>query len=224
MRKAREGKLLRNSRAHYGFKHDETGESYVVDEEEMRVVRRIFCAIAEGQTIYRVKRSLEIDGVAPPANGERGGKYWSAPYLRRVIDEDVYRPHSYAEVAELVTPEVAARLEESESYGIFWFNRTRTTRKRVSEAGPGGAGREYRWRYSARKNPYEQRIAIPIPHSGIPREIVDTARAMVGVDPVGAAPVLAEAGQAAALEVGVDSATRCGGVLLHAHAAVPAPD
>jgi Recombinase zinc beta ribbon domain/Recombinase len=179
LRKAREGKLLRNSRAHYGFKHDETGESYVVDEEEMRVVRRIFCAIAEGQTIYRVKRSLEIDGVAPPANGERGGKYWSAPYLRRVIDEDVYRPHSYAEVAELVTPEVAARLEESESYGIFWFNRTRTTRKRVSEAGPGGAGREYRWRYSARKNPYEQRIAIPIPHSGIPREIVDTARAMV---------------------------------------------
>jgi hypothetical protein len=179
LRKAREGKLLRNSRAHYGFKHDETGESYVVDEEEMRVVRRIFCAIAEGQTIYRVKRSLEIDGVAPPANGERGGKYWSAPYLRRVIDEDVYRPHSYAEVAELVTPEVAARLEESESYGIFWFNRTRTTRKRVSEAGPGGAEREYRWRYSARKNPYEQRIAIPIPHSGIPREIVDTARAMV---------------------------------------------
>jgi site-specific DNA recombinase len=177
LRKAREGKLLRNSRAHYGYKHDETGESYVVYEEEMSVVRRIFRAIAEGQTIYRMKRTLEIDGVRPPTNGTRGGKYWSASYLRRVIDEDVYRPHSYAEVAELATPEVAARLDESESYGIFWFNRTRTTRKRVSEAGPGG--REYRWRHTVRKNPRDQWIAIPVPHSGIPREIVDAARAMV---------------------------------------------
>jgi site-specific DNA recombinase len=177
LRKAREGKLLRNSRAHYGFKHDQTGESYVVDEAEMRVVRRIFCAIAEGQTIYRVKRSLETGGVAPPANGERGGKHWSASYLRRVIDEDVYRPHSWVEVAELVAPEVAARLDQDESYGIFWFNRTRTTRKRVSEAGPDG--REYRWRYTVRKNPREQWVAIPVPHSGIPREIVDTARTMV---------------------------------------------
>src|ERR687894_497957 len=32
LKKAREGKLLRNARAHYGFKHHETGESYVVYE------------------------------------------------------------------------------------------------------------------------------------------------------------------------------------------------
>ena len=177
LRKAREGKLLRNSRAHYGFKHDAAGESYVVDEAEMRVVRRIIRAVAAGETLYRVKRSLELDGVSPPANGSRGGKYWSASYLRRVIEEDVYRPHPYAEVAGLVAPEVAARLDESESYGIFWFNRTRTTRKRETAVGPDG--REYRWRYTVRRNPREQWVAIPVPHSGIPREVVDAARAML---------------------------------------------
>src|ERR687898_2840615 len=35
LQKARDGKILRNSRAHYGFQHDETGEAYVVQEETM---------------------------------------------------------------------------------------------------------------------------------------------------------------------------------------------
>jgi hypothetical protein len=187
LRKAREGKLLRNSRAHYGFKHDETGESYVVDETEMRVVRRIFCAVAKGQTLYRVKRSLELDSVPPPTNGKKGGKYWSASYLRRLVKEDVYKPHSYQEVAELVAPEVATRLDHGESYGIFWFNRTRTTRKRDSVAGPDG--REYRWRYTVHKNPREQWVAIPVPHSGIPREMVDAARDMLQNQTYTARPV-----------------------------------
>ncbi len=177
LRKAREGKLLRNSRPHYGFKHDESGESYVVDEAEMAVVRRIFRAVAEGQTLYRVKRSLELDGVPSPANGQKGGRYWSASYLRTLVKEDVYRPHPYAEVTELVAPEVAARLRESGSYGIFWFNRTRTIRKRESVAGPDG--REYRWRYKVSQNPRDQWVAIPVPHSGLPRDLVDGAREML---------------------------------------------
>src|SRR5215216_3842817 len=41
LRKAKQGKLIRNSRAHYGFEYDETGEDYVVYEQEMSVVRRI---------------------------------------------------------------------------------------------------------------------------------------------------------------------------------------
>jgi site-specific DNA recombinase len=42
LQKARKGKLVRNARAHYGFKYDETGERYLVSEEEMAIVRRIF--------------------------------------------------------------------------------------------------------------------------------------------------------------------------------------
>jgi site-specific DNA recombinase len=177
LRKAREGKLLRNSRAHYGFKHDETGECYVVDESEMSVVRRIFRAVAEGQTFHRIKRSLELDGVPPPTNGARGGKYWSASYLRTLVLEDVYKPHTNAEIRELVASEVAAKLDEAKSYGIFWFNRRRTTRKRVSVASANG--REYKWRYTVKNNPREQWVAIPVPHSGIPRELLETAREMI---------------------------------------------
>jgi hypothetical protein len=47
----------------------------------------------------------------------------------------------------------AARLDDSKSYGIFWFNRRRTTRKRVLVAGANG--REYKWRYTVRDNPRE---------------------------------------------------------------------
>src|SRR5918998_2294068 len=43
------------------------------------------------------------------------------------------------------------RGDEAKSYGVFWSNRTRTTRRRVSEAGPNG--REYRWRYSVHQKP-----------------------------------------------------------------------
>jgi site-specific DNA recombinase len=91
--------------------------------------------------------------------------------------EDVYRPHTYTEIEALVSSAVVARLDESESYGNFWSNRTRTTRKRVAEAGP--SGRKYRWRYSARKNPKEQWIAIPVPDAGVQRETADAAREMV---------------------------------------------
>jgi hypothetical protein len=72
---------------------------------------------------------------------------------------------------------VAARLDESASYGIFLFNRTRTTRKRLSEAGPDG--REYRWERKVHRNPRAQWIAIPVPDAGLLPETVEAARGMV---------------------------------------------
>jgi site-specific DNA recombinase len=173
LRKAREGKLLRNSRAHYGFEHGATGEAYLVAEEQMQVVRCIFRGVAEGQSLNSIRRTLEIEGVPAP----KGGRYWSPSFLRTIVFEDVYRPHPFAEIAGLVAPEVAAKLDASKSYGIFWSNRTRRLRTQVSESGPNG--REYRWRHKVRKNPPEQWIAIPVPDAGLPRELVDAARDMV---------------------------------------------
>ncbi len=177
LRKAREGKLLRNGRAHYGFKHDDTGNGYVVDPVEMPVVWRIFELVGGGETLYGVKRTLERESVPPPSNGSKGGEYWGASYLRTVIKDDVYRPHTYLEIAELVAPEVADRLDDSGYYGICWFNRTRTTRKRVRK--PGAEGLEYKWSYTVRNNPRDQWVAIPIPNADIPRHLVDQARAML---------------------------------------------
>jgi len=177
LRKAREGKLNRNGRANYGFRHNVAGDGYEVYEAEMQVVHRIFRSVVNGMSLYGIKRALEIDGVPPPGNSNKGGKYWHASYVRKLVQDDAYTPFSYEEIEALVTPEVAAKLDGSKRYGIYWFNRTRTTRKRVSTNGT--EGREYKWRYSVHKNPQEQWIAIPIPEAGIPREIVEAAREMI---------------------------------------------
>src|SRR5215218_6470209 len=177
LRKAREGKLNKNGRANYGFRHNEIGDGYEVYEPEMLVVHRIFRSVVSGMSLYGIKRALEIDGVPPPGNSNKGGEYWHASYLRNVILDDVYTPYPYEEIEPLVTSEVAAKLDRSKRYGIYWFNRTRTTRKRISTN--GAEGREYKWRYLVHKNPREQWIAIPIPEAGIPREIVEAAREMI---------------------------------------------
>jgi site-specific DNA recombinase len=178
LQKARKGKLLRGSHANYGFKYTATGDSYVVYEEEMSVVRRIFHDVSAGQTLYGIKLSLEREGVPAPKNG----RYWSQSFLRSVVMEDVYKPHNRPEIEALVdegllAQEVASRLDRDKSYGIFWFNRTCTTRKRVSSTGLDG--REYRWRHSVRKNPRDQWIAIPVPDAGVPRDVIDAAREMI---------------------------------------------
>ena len=183
LRKAREGKLLKNGRAQYGFRYDESGERYEVVEEEMRVVRRIFRELADGASLHSVKRVLEVEGVLSPGNGRalKSG-YWSGSYVRRVVEDDVYKQHTAEEIAGLVeeglmASDVAARLDPSRSYGIFWFNRSRTTRKRVSTSGSDGS-REYRWRHSVKRNPREQWIAIPVPDAGVSRELFETAKNM----------------------------------------------
>jgi site-specific DNA recombinase len=69
LQKARKGKLIRNGRAHYGFKYDEAGDHYLVNEEEMAVVRRIFRLISSGSSLHSIKRTLEMDDIPP--SGER---------------------------------------------------------------------------------------------------------------------------------------------------------
>jgi site-specific DNA recombinase len=85
----------------------------------------------------------------PPGNGYKArGRFWNQAFLRKVLEDDVYRPHDSDEIAGLVSEgllasDVAAGLDEYSNYGIFWFNRTSTTRKRISEV--GSSGKEYRW-------------------------------------------------------------------------------
>jgi len=183
LQKAKKGRLIRNSRAHYGFEYDKTGDHYVVDEEKMAVVRRIFHAVAGGSSLYGVKCSLESDDVPPPGNGDKAsGRFWYTNFLGTVVKDDVYKPHTSDEIAGLVdegllAEEISASLDESSSYGIFWFNRTRTIRKRVTKV--GSTGKEYRWQRKTYQKPRDQWIAIPVPDAGIPREIVEAAREMV---------------------------------------------
>ena len=59
LRKAREGKVIAIHTPNYGFRYNASRDGYEVDEEAMRVVRRIFRMMgSEHCTLYAVKRTL----------------------------------------------------------------------------------------------------------------------------------------------------------------------
>jgi site-specific DNA recombinase len=174
LQKAREGKILAGRRPKYGFKLNAMRDGYEVDEEGMRVVRRIFEMVGvKSQTLHAVKRALEREGEKSPDGKPR----WDIPVIRRLILSDVYRPHSYNEIAKLVSAKVAARLEPDKKYGVWWYNRHRITRKQIAEDGLGE--RYYRYVTKTTEKDRSEWIAVPVPDSGIPGEWVDAAREAV---------------------------------------------
>ena len=172
LQKARQGKVVAGPRPNFGFQYNATRDNYLVDEEQMQTIRRIFREVgAEGRTLYAVKAALDQECVTPPL----GGRYWSLKYIRDRVHDDVYRPHSFEEVSALVSAEVALRLDPSKSYGVWWFNRRRHETRHIAESGPGGE-RRYRRQSKVSVKPRSEWIAVPVPDSGIPREWVDRAR------------------------------------------------
>src|SRR5215204_3344534 len=171
LQKAREGKVLAVHRPPYGFQYNDARDNYVVDPEKMAVVERMFRMVGvEGYTMNATRLAFNREGVRPPS----GGRFWSPKYVREAIRDDVYRSHSYEEVAELVSPDVAARLDPKKRYGIWYFNRRPYVTKQVSVNGP--EGRSYRRTTKVFDKPRSEWIAVPVPESGIPREWVDAAR------------------------------------------------
>src|SRR5215204_5239901 len=171
LQKAREGKVVAGERPPYGFRHNDARDNYVVDDERIQIVKRIFRMVgAEGYTMSATRLTFNREGVSPPS----GGRYWSPKYIREAIKDDVYRPHTFEEVAALVSPTVAARLDSEKRYGIWWFNRRRYTSKQVAVGGP--EGRTYRRHTTVKDKPRSEWIAVPVPESGIPREWIDAAR------------------------------------------------
>ena len=173
LQKAREGKVMAGRSPRYGFEINASRDGYEVDEEKMGVVRRIFREVAEGATLRAIKLKLEGEGVPTP----RGAKFWDRSFFRNCVLDDVYRPHSFEEVAGVVSPEVAGRLDPTRSYGLWWFNRRKMTSWQVSEASEGG--RRYGRKYSSHIKPKEEWIAVPVPDSGIPRGLADAARVAI---------------------------------------------
>jgi hypothetical protein len=79
----------------------------------MQVVQSIFRMIGEEHaTLYKTKRGLERAGLPTPG----GGKLWHAKVLRNYILDEVYKPHTHAEMMALVdagqmSASVATRLD-----------------------------------------------------------------------------------------------------------------
>ncbi len=91
-----------------------------------------------------------------------------------VLLNDVYCSYSYEEVKPLVAPEVAARLDHEQRYGIFWHNTKRNMYKHVTESRLNG--KTYHKKRKVTPKPREEWIAVPVPSSGTPQDWVDTAR------------------------------------------------
>jgi site-specific DNA recombinase len=174
LRKAREGKVVAGHTPNYGFRFNESRDGYEVDEEKMAVVRRIFRMVAvEGVNTRGVARTLEREGEPNPG----GSRYWYKHVIKRFILDDVYKRHSFEEISGLISSDVAAHLDPEKRYGVWWFNRRRTARKQVAASGPNG--REYRSKSCVAYKDKAEWIAVPVPDSGVLRELVDAARAVV---------------------------------------------
>jgi site-specific DNA recombinase len=174
LRKVREGKLLAPPTTRYGFKLNAGRDAYEVDEAEMEVIRRIFRMVGvEGRLPGSLARIFDREGVPRP----KGTKRWDRSFFRECILADIYKPHSVEEVRTVVSAEVAARLDPEKRYGLSWFNRRGVKVGQVSEPGP--EGRRYRKTYRWHHKPKEEWVAVPVPDSGIPRDLVEAARDVV---------------------------------------------
>ncbi len=181
MRKARQGEIIANRQPVYGFRFTEDRKGYEVDSETMLVVRRIFEMVAGGASLFSVKRTLDREGIPTPSSGHptRGdGRFWSQAFLKKCITHDAYRPHTNEELQELLHTDVVSRLDPDKRYGVWWYGRQRHTYKQEAETTAGGA-RRYRKSKKSIWVPQEQWIGVPVPNSGIPREVVDAAREAV---------------------------------------------
>lgn len=169
LRKVREGKLIRSRIPNYGFGYDESGDHYLVDEEKMRVVRRIFDEVARGASLNSVRRMLEEEGVPAPAC-ER----WSSTQIGRIAASDVYFPHTIAELRELgVKEDVLAGLDPHSHYGVWWYNRRDVATERVRQDG------EYKNRVRKTRRDRHDWVPVPVPDAGVSREVVEKARRAV---------------------------------------------
>jgi site-specific DNA recombinase len=161
LEKTRQGKVLPSRQPHMGFIYHDG--SYEVDESRMAQVRRMFRMVGvEGKSLQDVKRAFERDGVTT----QRNAKWWDATVIRRMIDNDVYLSRPYEDVAALVDPEVAAKLDPEACYGIYWRNRERTKKSRDG-------------RYVREHLDRSEWIAVPVPDPDIPSEWVEAARRRV---------------------------------------------
>jgi site-specific DNA recombinase len=173
LQKARRGEIVGGPSPAYGFRFTEDRKGYEVDEAQIGVVRRILEDVAAGKTLRSIARGLDKDGIPTPGRA----RLWGMSYIKQLIAHDAYRPHTYEEVKALVSSDVASRLDPNESYGIWWFGQKRHHHGQRTENGPDG--RTY---HKTRKRVWLERekwIAVPVPDSGIPRELVDAARERV---------------------------------------------
>jgi site-specific DNA recombinase len=137
--RARSGKVLPGRYIPYGFDYDPQAGSYRVNEDRAGVVRDVFLMVGvEGRSLHHVTKTLNGKGVPTPAAilAEREGRppsrsVWRHRSIRIMVGNDVYKPHTFEELQELVSPEVAATLEPDESTASSGTTASATSGRRM---------------------------------------------------------------------------------------------
>jgi DNA invertase Pin-like site-specific DNA recombinase len=169
--KTLKGEIFGGGRPRYGFRYrsgpNQAGRmvnvGYEPNPETMPNVARVFEMLASGGSLRAVQREFEQAGIPNPS----GEPEWSRRTIRNIVLDDVYRPHTFEEIEQLVTPGIAATLDPSKPYGVSWSGRKRSkfkdhkSKKRV-----------------VYETPREEWKALPIDltGSGLDRATVDRAR------------------------------------------------
>jgi site-specific DNA recombinase len=99
--------------------------------------------------------------------------------LRKIVFEDCYKRHTYAEIRELISADVAARLNPENCYSVVYYGRRRYTNRPVAEQQGEDGQKRYRRAQKIRYRPREEWIAIPVSDIGVPREHLEAARRAV---------------------------------------------
>jgi site-specific DNA recombinase len=171
LEKAKEGKVSAAMKPPYGFRYNDARDALVIYEPEMIVVEKIFRLAAEGFGTKAIQTRLARESIPSP----RGKPNWGRDGIKELVLSDLYKPHTYGEIAKLVSASVANALDPEATYGIRWCNRVRHTRRQVSVS-DGNGGRSYRTHNTIRLKDREEWIAVPDP-SHLPGELVEQARA-----------------------------------------------
>lgn len=174
LRKVKEGKVIKGPKPNFGFRWNKRGDMLVVHAPEMRLVERIFRMSAEENLGPKaIQTRLYNEGVPSPT----GKKWWPHRIIKhQLLLNDLYKPHTFDEIAPLVTAEVAARLDPGGSYGIWWWNRRAVTKDYDSGAKKNGTG-PYKIPTKVRERDPEDWLAVPVQlEPALPRDLVDQAR------------------------------------------------
>jgi site-specific DNA recombinase len=187
LRKAKEGYVVGGHTPPYGYAVTESRETLVADTATQPWVKRIFRMVAvEGYALHAVKKVFDAEGVLTPgsANSAITGdcKYWQKTFIKRLIENDVYYPHTDEELDYLVNDGVLS-VSTREKWrgrgpvGIWWYNTTKyePLDERLPYTKPDGS-KGYKTKYKKTKRPRKEWIAVPVRDLGMPRAWVVAAR------------------------------------------------
>ncbi len=199
LRRAREGFVVGNHTPNYGFRFaatksrggkEEKGDTLVPDPVCAPLVRRIFKMVGpEGYALHAVKKVFDGEGIPTPGSKSPGISgacaYWQQTFLGRLIEEDLYYPHTESELDALVAEGVlASPVREAwrgrGPAGIWWFNTVKhePLDKRLAYTKSDGA-KGYKTKYKRTPRPRSEWVAVPVEAIDVPREWVLQARERV---------------------------------------------